>query len=65
MELDKFKNDYRIRIWLVAGSGAILNSLYKVFPNAEFVVLVVGSTIYSDVYDESRTTLYEYIFEKN
>ena len=60
-----FVNRDNIRIWLVGGSGAILNSLYKVFPNAEFVVLVVGSTIYSDVFEDDRTTIYEYIFEKN
>ena len=54
-----------IRIWLVAGSGAILNSLYKVFPKATFVVVQVGRTIFDDVIEQDRTTLYTYSKEMN
>ena len=54
------KNRSDIRIWLVSGSGAILNSLYKVFPNAYFVVVQVGRTIFDDVIEKKRTTLYNY-----
>ena len=54
------RNREDIRIWLVAGSGAILNSLYKVFPNAEFVIVEVGHTIFDDVMELKRTTKFIY-----
>lgn len=57
---DLLRNRKNMRIWLVAGSGAILNSLYKVFPNAEFVIVEVGHTIYDDVMELGRTTKYNY-----
>ena len=62
--LEKNKGE-NMRIWLVAGSGAILNTLYIVFPKAEFHILQVGATIWEDVYNKKNTVKYEYIFEKN
>ena len=57
------KDSEDMRIWLVAGSGAILNSLYKVFPNADFVIVEVGHTIYPDVMETDRTDKYIYSVE--
>jgi hypothetical protein len=46
------------RIWIVAGSATILNVLYKIFPKTYFLVVQVGRTIWDDLIDKSRTTLY-------
>ncbi len=46
-------------VWLVAGSGTLLNVLYGVFPSAHFGVVQVGKTIWPDQTDESRTTIYK------
>lgn len=46
------------RIWVVAGSATILNVLYKVFPNTYFMVVQVGRTIWDDLLDKKRTTLF-------
>jgi hypothetical protein len=46
------------RIWLVAGSAGVLNALYKIFPNAEFMVVQVGKKIWPDQIESARTTLF-------
>ena len=56
-KLGKNFRQQKIRIWLVIGSGAILNALYKVFPKAEFVGLQVGATVWDDIIDKKRTTI--------
>jgi hypothetical protein len=51
------------RLWIVSGSATILNVLYKIFPKTYFLVVQVGRTIWDDLIDKSRTTLY--ISEEN
>ena len=46
------------RIWIVAGSATILNVLYKIFPKTYFMVVQVGRTIWDDLLDKKRTTLF-------
>jgi hypothetical protein len=46
------------RMWLVAGSATLLNSLYIVFPKTHFLVVQVGMTIWPDQIQPNRTTLY-------
>ena len=46
------------RIWIVSGSATILNVLYKIFPKTYFLVVQVGRTIWGDLIDKSRTTIY-------
>lgn len=45
-------------IWIVAGSGTLLNILYKVFPKTFFNVVQVGKKIWDDMLDLKRTKLY-------
>jgi hypothetical protein len=45
-------------MWVVAGSAALLNTLYKVFPTTWFCAVQVGKTVWPDLLDKSRTTLY-------
>ena len=45
------------RIWIVAGSGVVLNALYKIFPKAQFMAVQVGKKIYPDQIN-NRTTLF-------
>ena len=45
-------------IWLVAGSGIIMETLYNVFPYTYFNVVQVGRTIWEDQIDKKRTTIY-------
>lgn len=45
-------------IWVVAGSGTLLNVLYKVFPKARFAAVQVGKTIWEDQIESDRTTIY-------
>jgi len=46
------------RVWLVAGSGTLLNILYKVFPTSHFGVIQVGKKIWPDQLELARTVLY-------
>lgn len=50
----KLRNSVK-RIWISAGSGSVLQSLYSVFPNAYFLVVQVGRTLYKDGFNLSRT----------
>jgi len=43
------------RMWLVSGSGILLNALYKVFPETEFKVVQVGHKIEEDKINKKRT----------
>lgn len=52
------KNINPKRIWLVACSTTILNVLYKIFPKTYFLVVQVGRTIWDNLLDKSRITLY-------
>lgn len=53
-QLKDFKN-----VWLVAGSCTILKSLYKIFPKStHFHVVQVGRTIWPDLIEQDRTTIY-------
>jgi DNA modification methylase len=45
------------RIWIVVGSGVVLNVLYKIFPKAHFMAIQVGKTVYPDQIND-RTTLF-------
>jgi 16S rRNA G966 N2-methylase RsmD len=45
------------RIWIVAGSGIVLKTLYKIFPHSYFMVVQVGKTIYPDQIND-KTTLF-------
>ena len=65
LDNNKLRFSSNIRIWLVIGSGAILNSLYKVFPNAEFFIVQIGQTVYDDILEKDRTTLKVYSEEIN
>lgn len=47
------------RIWLAAGSCTLLNTLYKVFPHAHFLVIQVGKTIWPDMYNKHNTTIFK------
>lgn len=47
------------RIWLAAGSCTLLNTLYKVFPHSQFLVIQVGKTIWPDMYNSSNTTIFK------
>jgi len=40
------------RIWLVAGSGTILRTLHKIFPNTFFNIVQVGKPIWDDILEE-------------
>ncbi len=53
------RNSFKGTVWLVAGSGTLLNVLYGVFPSAHFGVVQVGKTIWPDQTDETRTTVYK------
>ena len=46
------------RMWLVAGSAILLNILYSVFPKTYFNVIQVGRTVWDDLMNKKRTTLY-------
>jgi len=47
------------RMWLVVGSGTVLNVLQKLLPNTHFLGVQVGKKIYDDqIYDIKRFTLY-------
>lgn len=47
------------RLWIVAGSGTMLNILMKILPQTYFLAVQVGRKInMDDVYDKSRITLY-------
>lgn len=46
------------RIWLVAGSGVLLNVLYRVFPRTYFLVVQVGRKIWPDQTEPKRTKIY-------
>ena len=48
------------RIWLVAGSCMLLQTLYKMFPKAIFVVIQVGMTIWPDLYNQANTVIFEH-----
>ena len=54
-------------MWLVAGSSALLNALYLVFPTTFFRVVQVGKTIWPDQLEEHRTKLYisKYKFQES
>jgi hypothetical protein len=43
--LDNFKSN-KFRFWLVAGSGGIVMSLFKAFPNSIFFIYLTGSGIH-------------------
>lgn len=47
------------RIWLVVGSGMILQALYKLFPNSYFNIVRVGKWIPDEILDLSRTTKFD------
>ncbi len=53
------KNKKPKRMWIVAGSGILVNVLYKIFPKTFFNVVEVGKEIWSDQLDETRTKLYK------
>ena len=46
------------RMWLVAGSSALLNALYIVFPKTFFNVVQVGKKIWPDQIDGKKTKIY-------
>lgn len=47
------------RMWLVVGSGTVLNVLQKLLPNTHFLGVQVGKKVYDDqIYDIKRFTLY-------
>ena len=52
------KNINPKRLWIVAGSATILNVLYKIFPKTYFMVVQVGRTVWDDLLDKKRTTLF-------
>jgi len=45
-------------IWLVAGSGTLLSTLYRLFPEAQFNVVQVGKKIWPDQLEAPRSKLY-------
>lgn len=47
-----------IRIWVVIGSGTLVNALYYVFPNAYFMIVQVGLKRYWKSIDYSRSRLF-------
>lgn len=49
---------YAGTVWLVAGSGTLVNVLYEVFPAARFTLVQVGKRIWPDQIQSSRTTLH-------
>lgn len=53
------KKNHPKRLWIPAGSTALLNSLYSVFPETHFLAVQVGKTIWDDMIDLNRTTLYK------
>lgn len=47
------------RMWLVVGSGTVLNVLQKLLPNTHFLGVQVGKKVWDDqIYDIKRFTLY-------
>lgn len=46
------------RLWLVVGSGVILNCLYHVLPTTYFLGVQVGKAIWWDMIDSSRTRIF-------
>jgi hypothetical protein len=60
--INKYKHniDKKLKhLWLVAGSATLLNSLYKVFPDAKYSIVQVGKTIWPDQYNQNNTILYK------
>jgi hypothetical protein len=46
-------------VWLVSGSATLLNVLYQIFPSStRFNVVQVGRTIWKDLIEQDRTTVY-------
>lgn len=46
------------RVWVTGGSATLYKALCRVFPHAKFGIVQVGRTIWPDMLDQSRTTLY-------
>lgn len=46
------------RLWIACGSCTTLNVLYKLFPKTEFHAIQVGRTLWPDLLDLERTTVY-------
>lgn len=45
------------KMWIVGGSGTLLNALYLVFPKTHFNVVQVGHQIWEEHLNHSRTTI--------
>jgi hypothetical protein len=47
------------RLWLVAGSGFILDVLYSIWPSTEFMVVQVGKKVWREVLEGKKYQLFE------
>ena len=52
------KMEHPVRMWLVAGSAVILNTLAEIFPDTYFLVVQVGKTVWPDQLPEGRSKLF-------
>jgi len=54
----KIKDNNPDRLWVVGGSSLLANALYEVLPNTHIMLVQVGKTIWPDMINEKRTTLF-------
>ena len=46
------------RLWLVAGSGFILNVLHSIWPSTMFMIVQVGKRVWPDQYEDKKAQLF-------
>ena len=56
-EITRWKLPKPEKIWLVSGSGTLINMLYQIFPDANYGAVQVGKTIWPDQIND-KTQLY-------